>query len=73
MDVNATIIDQYVRKLAATYPAELVERGRSTEERRRSNAFCLLCVKTLLALDEERALRCLTDGFPRWRRGCHPF
>ncbi len=63
MDVNAAIIDQYVHKIATTYPTELVERGRDTVERRRSNAFCLLCAKTLLALDEEQALLCLTDGF----------
>ena len=62
MDVNASIIDQYVRKIAAVYPSELVQRGRDNDERRRSNAFCLLCLKTLLALDEEQALRCLTDG-----------
>ena len=62
MNINAGIIDQYVKRIAENYPAELVQRGLDTEERRRSNAFCLLCVKTLLAMDEEQALRCLTDG-----------
>ncbi len=62
MDINAGIIDQYVRRIAEFYPSELIQRGVDTEDRRRSNAFCLLCVKTLLAMDEEQALQCLTDG-----------
>lgn len=62
MDINAGIVDQYVRRIAENYPTELILRGKDTEDRRRSNAFCLLCVKMLLALDDEQALRCLTDG-----------
>ena len=62
MDTKAAIIDQYVRRIAEVYPLELTERGVDTDDRRRSNAFCLLCVKTLLAMDEDQALQCLTDG-----------
>ena len=62
MNINAGIVDQYVRRIVTTYPEELVERGVKNDDRLRSNAFCLLCVKTLLALDEEQALQCLTDG-----------
>jgi len=62
MDINAVIIDQYVRKIAKAYSSELVLRGVDNDDRRRSNAFCLLCVKTLLAMDDEEALQCLTDG-----------
>jgi len=63
MDIDAGIIDQRVRKLAETHRAELVRRGKDSEERARSNAFCLLCVRTLLDLEESDALDCLTDGF----------
>jgi hypothetical protein len=63
VDVNAAIVDQYVRKIVETHGTVLADRGRDTEERRRSNAFCLLSVRTLLGLEEEQALDCLTDGF----------
>lgn len=63
MDVNAAIVDQQVRASVATHGEIFARRGRDTEERRRSNAFCLLCVRALLGLDEELALNCLTDGF----------
>ncbi|MBN9121017.1 MAG: AIPR family protein [Planctomycetes bacterium] len=63
MDVHAAIVDQQVRRAVDEHGEALAERGRDTPERRRSNAFCLLCVKSLLGLDDEPALDCLTDGF----------
>jgi hypothetical protein len=63
VDVHAGLVDSQVRKAVDDHGAVLAERGRDTDERRRSNAFCLLCVRGLLGLDEEQALDCLTDGF----------
>ncbi len=62
MDVAAGIIDQHVRRYAGLYRDELVLRGADSDERSRSNAFCLLCVKSIIGLDDEQALDCLTDG-----------
>jgi hypothetical protein len=62
MDVHAGIVEQWVRRIVDTYGARLGERGLDSEERRKSNAFCALCVATLLDLEEARAVDCLTDG-----------
>jgi len=58
MDINAGVIDQYVRGLAETYS----ERLQGDETKLRSTAFVLLCAKTLLDLDEEAAIEALTEG-----------
>ena len=42
MNINAGIVDQHVRKIVDTHGSLLAGRGRDTEERRRSNAFCEL-------------------------------
>lgn len=63
MDIEAGIIDQRVRKLVEVHGAALAPRNAPDGElHRKSNAFCLLCAMTLLDLDEQEALRCLTDG-----------
>lgn len=62
MDVHAGIVEQWVRRIVDTYGARLGERGLDSEERRKSNGFCALCVATLLDLEEARAVDCLTDG-----------
>lgn len=62
MDINAGIVDQRVRKLVDEYEALLAARGRDTEDRRRSNAFTLLCLMTQLDLPQDMAFPCLTDG-----------
>lgn len=58
MDINASIIDQRVRGLAETHAAIL----QGDEDKRRSAAFVLLCIKTVLDLEDDDALECLTDG-----------
>lgn len=63
MDIEAGIIDQRVRKLVEVHGAALAPRNAPDgEAHRRSNAFCLLCVMTLLDLEEHDAVKCLTDG-----------
>jgi|GEM_PF-994709 len=61
-DSYAGIVEQWVRRVVDEYGARLSERGVNTEERRKSNAFCALCVAALLELDEAKAVDCLTDG-----------
>jgi hypothetical protein len=62
MDVQAGIVEQWVRRVTDEYGARLALRGSDSEDRRKSNAFCALCVAALLELDESRAVDCLTDG-----------
>lgn len=57
-NINVSIIDQQVRQLAE----ERFATRAGDEHKRRSAAFVFLCVKTLLDLEEEEALDCLTDG-----------
>jgi hypothetical protein len=61
-DLDAGIIDQRVRGLVETYGARLAARGKDDPARRASNAFCALCVATLLDLDLDEAVAALTDG-----------
>jgi hypothetical protein len=61
-DLDAGIIDQRVRGLVAIYGARLAQRGKDDPARRASNAFCALCVATLLDLDLDEAVASLTDG-----------
>ncbi len=61
-DSYAGIVEQWVRRVVDEYGPRLSERGVNTEERRKSNAFCALCVAALLELDEAKAVDCLTDG-----------
>lgn len=58
MDINASIIDQRVRGIAETHAAVLV----GDDDKRRSAAFVLLCIKTVLDFDDDDAWECLTDG-----------
>lgn len=62
MDVQAGIVEQWVRRIVDEYGTRLAARGVDNEDRRKSNAFCALCVAALLELDESRAVDCLTDG-----------
>lgn len=63
MDIEAGIIDQRVRKLVEVHGAALAPRNAHDDEpHRRSNAFCVLCVMTLLDLEEKDAVKCITDG-----------
>ncbi len=61
-DLDAGIIHQRVRGLVETYGARLAQRGKDDPERRASNAFCALCVATLLDIDLDEAVATLTDG-----------
>ncbi len=61
-DLDAGIIDQRVRGLVEAYGARLARRGKDDPQRRASNAFCALCVATLLDLDLDDAVATLTDG-----------
>ncbi|MCX4240673.1 AIPR family protein [Paraliomyxa miuraensis] len=61
-DLDAGIIDQRVRGLVETYGARLAQRGKDDPARRASNAFCALCVATLLDLELDEAVATLTDG-----------
>lgn len=58
MDINASIIDQRVRGIVESSG----ERLQGDEDKRRSAAFVLLCVKTVLDFDDDEAFECLTDG-----------
>jgi hypothetical protein len=65
MNVTVSIIDQHVRGLAERRGTDIVEvlgKAAADETFRRSAAFVLLCVKTMLGMGEEEALECLTEG-----------
>ena len=58
IDVNASIVDQQVRQLVTRMAPPLA----GDEHKQHSTAFVLLCARTLLDLDLEEAVECLTDG-----------
>ena len=63
MNINASIIDQQVRKLAEECAQQLVdELGINQEEKQRTTAFVLLTVQTVLDLTTDKAFECLTEG-----------
>lgn len=63
MNLNATIIDQRVTKVAADLRARLIEQvGNLNDEKAISVAFVYLVVQILLDLETEEALDCLTEG-----------
>lgn len=64
MNINVSIIDQHVRGLAERMLSKMEAEMETTldETRARSAAFVLLCVKTLLDLNDDEALDCLTEG-----------
>lgn len=64
MDINVSIIDQRVRKLADDLAGEFADRLniRGDETKVRSTAFVYLMAKTLLDLSQEEALDALTEG-----------
>ena len=58
MNINASIIDQRVRKLADEYEEFIV----GDEDKKRSAAFVLLCLQTMLDINVDDALDSLMDG-----------
>lgn len=64
MDINVSIIDQRVRKLAEDLAGEFASRLdiRNDETKARSTAFVFLMAKTILDLSQEEALDALTEG-----------
>lgn len=64
MDINASIIDQRVTKLAAELAPDFdsLLNLKNSEVKVRSTAFVYLVVKTLLDLSKEEALEALTEG-----------
>lgn len=64
MDINASIIDQRVTKLAAELAPDFdsLLNIKNSEVKVRSTAFVYLVVKTLLDLSKEEALEALTEG-----------
>lgn len=65
MNLNVGIIDQQVRGLAERLREDLTEtlgRAAVDETARRSAAFVVLCVKTMLGVAEDEAFECLTEG-----------
>ena len=64
MNINVSIIDQQVRGLAQRLHGKMEAEleAKLDDTKARSVAFVLLSVKTLLDLDEDEALECLTGG-----------
>jgi len=64
MNINVSIIDQRVAKLAGELAGEFDERLniKNDETKARSTAFVFLMVKTLLDLTDEEALDAITEG-----------
>ncbi len=64
MNINLSIIDQQLDKIAEDYQAELEEQisRKLDPERLRSAAFTLLCVKAVLDIDFPEALEYITEG-----------
>ena len=64
MNLNASIIDQQVRALAAKLKDQFADRLniKNDEPKLRSASFVLLCVKTVLDLTEDEAMDCMTEG-----------
>ena len=64
MNINASIIDQQVRSLADRRKSAIEEKVRfkNDDNKLRSSAFVVLSVKILLAVTEEEAIECLTEG-----------
>jgi len=63
MNINASIIDQQVRKLAEECAQQLDdELGINQEEKQRTTAFVLLTVRTVMDLTTDKAFECLTEG-----------
>lgn len=58
VNINVSIIDQQVRQLVA----DRVLSVPGDEDMQRSAAFVLLCTRTLLDLELENALECMTEG-----------
>lgn len=64
MNINVSIIDQRVRKLAETLAPVFAERFniKNDEHRIRAAAFVFLCAKSILDLTDDEALDALTEG-----------
>jgi hypothetical protein len=64
MDINLSIIDQRIGKIAEDYQSFLEEQtGRKLDnERIRSVSFTLLCVKAILYIEFDEAIEYITDG-----------
>lgn len=63
-NINASIIDQRVQKLAEAWAPEFHSRRIAANDilKQRSVAFVFLVVKTVLDLPDEESLDCLTEG-----------
>lgn len=66
MDINAGLIDQRVNAIVDKRRQELVgalgPSARNDPAKLKSAAFTVLCLETLLSLDEDGSLDCITDG-----------
>lgn len=64
MNINVSIIDQQVRGLVQRLQPRIEEvlESKLDETKARSVAFVVLCVKTLLELNDDEALECLMEG-----------
>jgi len=68
MNINITIIDQRVRKLAEQYETHLQQQLKTNKTLAKdkpffiSATFVLLCIQTVLEISLEKALDCLTEG-----------
>ncbi|WP_417915518.1 AIPR family protein [Candidatus Electronema sp. JM] len=64
MNINASIIDQQVRAFAERQKTAIMEKAncKNDEAKLRSAAFVAFSVKTVLDLNEDEAVECLTEG-----------
>ncbi len=64
LNINASIIDQQVRAFAERQKTAIMEKAncKNDEAKLRSAAFVAFSVKTVLDLNEDEAVECLTEG-----------
>jgi AIPR protein len=66
LDVNAGVIDQRLVSLRARIREPLLARlgpsARNDDHKQKSAAFTVLCLQTVLGLDDDTSIDCLTDG-----------
>lgn len=64
LNINASIIDQQVLAFAERQKTAIAEKGncKNDEAKLRSAAFVAFAVKTVLDLNEDEAVECLTEG-----------
>ena len=59
MDINAQIVDQRLQGVIEANPDWFLQRE---EQRKKSEAFVLICISTFLGVTQEEARDLLTDG-----------